>query len=237
MHDARLVAQRLRLAVGSRDYRAHPFVQTLRRRAYSTDSLRYFAQTLYRSTEEFVTLLYRLAAICPLPLVRAQIVANLLEEEGFAASASGVTCHPARRHAELCKRFALAVGVENHALSPPPTGSISGRWFDDALENQRWIAVLAHLTVGQESAAPTMFGATAQALAECYGIAESALVFFTEHVEADRVHAERGVELCARVAVTPGLEAEALEGARRGASHAWSTYRMLDVEMRRISAQ
>jgi pyrroloquinoline quinone (PQQ) biosynthesis protein C len=234
MHDARIVAQRLRVAADSRDYSGHPFVQSLQRRAYSTSALRYFARTLYRSTEEFVTLLYRLAAMCPLPLVRAQIVGNLLEEEGFAASANGVTYHPARRHAELCKRFALALGVENEALSPP-TGSISGRWFDAALQKQQWMAVLAHLTVGQESAAPAMFGATARALAERYGMAEPALAFFTEHVEADRVHAERGVELCARVAVTPRLEAEALEGARRGASHVWSTYRMLDVEMRRIS--
>jgi pyrroloquinoline quinone (PQQ) biosynthesis protein C len=234
MHDARVVAQRLRVAAGRRGYNGHPFVQSLQRRAYSTGALRYFARTLYRSTEEFVTLLYRLAAVCPLPHVRAQIVGNLLEEEGFAANANGVTYHPARRHAELCKRFALAVGLENEALSPQ-TGWISGRWLGAALQEGKWAAVLAHLTVGQESAAPTMFGATARALAEHYGIARPALAFFTEHVEADRVHAERGVELCAQVADTPTLEADVLEGARRGADHVWATYRVLDVEMRRIS--
>jgi pyrroloquinoline quinone (PQQ) biosynthesis protein C len=235
MHDVAGVSQRLCAVVSGRDYARHPFVLGLTRRAYSQASLRHYAATLHRSTEAFVTLLYRLAAICPAPDVRAQLVGNLIEEEGFTVEAGAVTCAPGRRHAELSRRFALAVGVADEALSGPGD-DVFGRWFDGALQERRWLAALANLTVGQESGAPALFGAIAAALRAQYDIGEHELEFFLVHVEADRAHAEFGARLCAQAARTPELEADAIDGARRGADRLWGTYRMLDAEMRRISA-
>jgi pyrroloquinoline quinone (PQQ) biosynthesis protein C len=235
MHDAQRISQRLRAAGSARDYGSHPFVLSLERRAYSHAALRRYAITLHRSTEEFVTLLYRLAAICPVPEARAQLIGNLLEEEGFEVGADGVTCRPVRRHVDLCRRFAHALGVEDHELRAAD-GRVAGRWFDAALEERRWVALLANLTVGQESGAPTLFGAIARALRTHYGVGAPALAFFLVHVDADRTHAERGVELCAKLAATPELEAEALEGARRGSDHLWASYRRLDAQMRHMSA-
>jgi pyrroloquinoline quinone (PQQ) biosynthesis protein C len=234
MHDPRGIAQRLRAAVSARDYTRHPFVLSLERGAYSKGALRHYAATLHRGTEAFVSLLYRLAAICPLPHVRAQLLSNILEEEGFELDGGAVAYAPARRHAELCKRFAHEVGVEDAELAVS-SGELFGRWFDAALEKRRWLAVLANLTVGQESGAPQLFGAIAGALGTHYGIDERALEFFLVHVDADRAHAELGARLCAQAAETPELEADALEGARRGADQLWGTYRVLDAELRRLS--
>jgi pyrroloquinoline quinone (PQQ) biosynthesis protein C len=234
MHDVARVSQRLHEVVTARDYSRHPFVLSLERRAYSKAALRQYAVTLHRSTEEFVALLYRLAAICPLPHVRRQLLSNILEEEGFEVDGGAIAYEPGRRHAELCRRFAHEVGVGDEELSVS-SGNAFGRWLDAALENRRWLAVLANLTVGQEAGAPALFGAIARALETRYGIDKGALEFFLVHVDADRAHAELGARLCAEAAQTPELEADALEGARRGADQLWGMYRVLDAALRRLS--
>lgn len=187
-----------------------------------------YAMELAALAAGFPRLLGAMLAACEDREARRIIVANLLEEEGWACEGGALRSN-GMEHAALARRLADTFGVP--ATQPLPI--VRNRWIVGELERGRWLGPLAFVTVGYEANVPAVFSRLTHALETRYGYTREQLAYLHLHVAADAEHGADGVEVLARAADTPDRAAEALAGARRGIT-AW--YHLHRRYAQRISA-
>src|SRR4051794_3484004 len=94
----------------------HPFFAALREGTVAGDAIRRYAIDTWQLSTTFPRRLAALIAMCEDDRVRAELLHNLLEEEGFVARDGVLTQDPERRHYALSRRFALAAGATDEEL-------------------------------------------------------------------------------------------------------------------------
>ncbi|HEV7764441.1 MAG TPA: iron-containing redox enzyme family protein [Thermoanaerobaculia bacterium] len=213
-------AESLFAAARPHNIETHPFVIRIREGLLTREEIASFALHIASSTASFVRALHAILSICPNPIVRHSLIANVLEEEGMTTYIPGqAQFDPDRHHPTMARRFARAAGVtdeqiDSFVIGPP-------RWFHRALAAGNWLGPFAYIAVGTEAHTPPTFRLIAPPLRQHYGFTEGDLEFLYEHMTADDRHGEEGARLIASVATTDEARRQALEGARRGGSGWW----------------
>lgn len=222
--------------------RRHPieqnvFVRRLCGGEYTREQLRIYGERFFQLTEKFPCQLAAIVSICPHYELRAHLLENLMEEEGYGPrrNGSGFAYHAERRHAALTRRFAQALGISDAALAlagPAPATP----WFDQAVQQGRWLVALAYVSLGVESNVPRTYRLLIPALRRHYGFNDHELSVFIEHVQADEGHGALGAAMVVQAIQTPADRAEAVEGIRRGSTAWWGFLRACDTAIRRRQA-
>lgn len=213
-------AEALYAAARPHPIESHPFIVEVREGKATEEAIRNFALHLTSATDSFVRALHAILSICPDPLVRHSLIANVLEEEGMTGyvPGQGATFDPERHHPTMGRRFARAAGVTDAEVDAFQVGP--PRWFQRAIAANNWIGPFAYIAVGTEANIPPTYRQLVPAFAKHYGFADDDMEFLYEHMTADDRHGEEGAQLIATVARTPEMQKLALEGARRG-GHGW----------------
>lgn len=199
----------------------HPFVTSVCNGTCSREDIKAFALRLASSTESFSRSLFAILGACTDLRVTRSLLTNVMEEEGVTSytGADRVTFDPARRHAQMARKFAYATGgseaeVDALGIEPP-------RWFRESLQRGNWIGPYAFVSVGTEAHIPPTFRMLIPAFREHYGFSDEELEFFIEHVTVDDRHALDGAKAIEMIATTDKARRQALQGARRGGVSWW----------------
>ena len=191
--------------IASRHLLTHPFYLAWTRGELRKETLADYAQQYYQHVAAFPTYLSAAHAGCDDPLVRRQILANLIDEE------AGEPNHPA-----LWRQFAESLGVSpnelENAVSWPETRALIDT-FHRVCRSGDTGAALAAL-YAYESQIPAVSESKIDGLQKHYGFTdENEYRYFTVHIEADREHAavERAL-LAEQVGPANAPEASAAAG-------------------------
>jgi pyrroloquinoline quinone (PQQ) biosynthesis protein C len=205
-------------AARERDVLEAPFVRAVVEGTASRQAIRAWAANLHLGAGVFARRLFTILGLAEEPAVRESLLENLLDEEGVQAFSGGrLIVDRERRHTALASRMARALGASDEDFARQ---SAVVTWLDDELAAKRWVGPLAYLTVGFEANIPATFRALHDGLTRHYGADPADLEFLSLHCTADERHSEHAAALLVATATTPALQAEALEGVRRGTA-AW----------------
>ena len=180
--------------------------------------LRNFGASMVVGAELFPGKLARLFAAATHPALRAIILENMFEEEGFEATSDGFRQVPERRHAIIARKLGRAVGVTQSDLDRAPARARG--WFEDALDQDNWLGAFAYLNIGQEGNTPRFMIPISKALQE-RGIARADLEFLDIHGEADVAHGNRSIDVAILIATTSEQQQIVLDAVARGARDFW----------------
>jgi len=170
--------------IASRSLLTHPFYQAWTQGTLSREALRSYSEQYYHHVAAFPTYLSAVHTQTEDPVIRRQLLANLIDEE------AGSPNHP-----ELWLQFAEALGLTRQEVFETKA------WPEtkDLIETFRLVCRGRGTTAGvaalyaYESQIPAIAEAKIEGLRKFYGIdEEGGLAYFTVHREADRAHA--GVE-------------------------------------------
>jgi len=195
------------------DFSALPFVRAVSGGTCPLPVLQAYAMDLATLATGFPRLLSRILALCDDRAGRHAVIGNLLEEEGIESfGAEGLRVCAAGGHGERARALARTFGVGDEVALPFQQSD----WIDARLRAGQWLGPLAFVTVGYEANVPAAFTPLVEGLRTHYGYSDRDLEYLIAHVTADAEHGAGGVEMIDRVASTPDMQREALEGARRG---------------------
>jgi len=225
-------AEQMLAAARSEPLAPHPFIAGLADRAFTRASFRIYLTYHYPMVRDFPRQLARLLAGCHDPEVRCHLLANLLEEEGIAASSDGTLVRsPEKSHVALFRRCADVLGMRLEDSGQIETAA----WFEQEIAQNRWLGPAAFVMVGIEGNVPRTFRRILPYLEQHCGFAGEEVVFFREHIEADEDHAAQGAALIEMAARTAEDRRQALAGTQRGARTWWALHRLCAREMKRAS--
>ena len=198
-------------------------VRLLCSRRCSENFLRSFALTAYGAATYFIESVARLFCITPAGPLRQFLLENFLEEAGARVTTQRtVECVAAAEHVVWLARFAHACGISDEELRaslsdgkrPKPDGHYR------LIRERKWLESCSYLLVGQERQIPQLFGPLVPAF-QARGFSDEDIVFFYNHIEADRVHGERGLKLVVEAADTEEKRALVLKYVALGARDNW----------------
>lgn len=180
-----------------------------------------YAGRIYQLAKEHLAALARLLAICPEPDLRLFLIDNLLEEEGISISNHGLRQNIDKQHPRIALRFVDACGISSDTLGNSLYRSPSNR-FDEMINNRRWEAAIAYLTIGIEANVPRYFAPVYKALRDSYEFGCEELAFFSGHIHADERHGENGIQLIMQ-AMERGIahERDIRQGVKNGEAAWW----------------
>jgi pyrroloquinoline-quinone synthase len=154
---------------------------------------------------------------------RRHLLENLLGEE--MPHAAG------KRHPDLLRKFARACGVSDERIQKAeengeilPTTRAMRAWIWELAGIRHLAEACAGIMVALEGQLPTLYPKYVEAMRRT-GFVEDELEFFHVHIEGDTEHAHVGLELTARYATSPELQARAIAAVR---SSAEMRFAMLD---------
>ncbi len=154
---------------------------------------------------------------------RQHLLANLLGEEMPHA--------PGKRHPDLLRKFARACGVSDERILRAeesgevlPTTRAMRSWIWELSSIRPLGEACAGIMVALEGQLPTLYPKYVEAMRRM-GFSDDDMEFFHVHIEGDTEHAHVGLELTARYATTPELQARAIAAVRASAEMRFS---MLD---------
>jgi pyrroloquinoline-quinone synthase len=179
MENVESVLRRIDARIAERSILAHPFYQAWTAGTLTRGDLAVYARVYYPHVAAFPSHLRAAAAGATLGEVRAEIEANLREEEGVP-----------RPHAELWQDFAAGMGADRAALEQAPATPAAARTVDTfaRLCGNSSTAALCAL-YAYESQQPEVSVRKQAGLREHYGIDdERTLAYFGVHAEADLRH-------------------------------------------------
>lgn len=206
----------IREAIDAKPMDKNPFVQAVQEGLYPREALALYAQRIVRLAKDFPNRIGAMIAICDDDTVRQHLVLNLLEEEGVVSHKRRVfDIEQKLRHVNMAERF-LACFPEQYQTLPEDWHGRSG-WFHKKIVEGQWLTAVAYMIAGMESNTPPTFSLLIPAFKKNYGFTTKDLIFFSEHVAADIVHGDRGVEILMETAKTPEQREQVLEGALAGA--------------------
>lgn len=188
----------------------------------SKNFLRSFALSVYGVATYFIESVARLFCITPNGPLRQFLLDNFLEEAGArVTNQRTVECAATAEHLVWLERFAHACGISDAELRaslngkrPKPDGHYQ------LIEERKWLEACSYLLVGQERQIPQYFGRLIPAF-KARGFSDEDIVFFHNHLEADRVHGARGLELVIEAADTEEKRAIVLKYVALGARDNW----------------
>jgi pyrroloquinoline-quinone synthase len=171
---------RLDQQIAARHLLTHPFYLAWTRGELRRETLADYARQYYQHVAAFPTYLSSAHAGCDDPLVRRQLLANLIDEE------AGEPNHP-----QLWRDFAEALGVAPNELdateSWPETAELIAS-FRAICRNEKTASALAAL-YAYESQIPAVSESKIDGLRQHYGFRdENSYRYFSVHIEADREH-------------------------------------------------
>jgi pyrroloquinoline-quinone synthase len=185
----------------------HPFYTLWNVGKLTRDHIREYAISYYPHVAAFPTYVSGVHSGCDDPALRAELLENLVEEEG------GPVNHPA-----LWRRFAASLGATESDLSlSPRTAEVA-----DAIAEFRRTTRTGSVPEGlaalyaYESQIPEISKTKREGLAAFYGIEDAeATRFFTVHEDADVWHRQVERAALGRAAQTPEDREKALAAAGR----------------------
>ena len=110
---------------------------------------------------------------------------------------------------------------------------VTSRWQENHFNRKHWLASLAFLTVGAEVNVPRLYRLIIPPLKDIYGFSDDELIFFHEHLDADRYHGAICLDLVTQPAENEELKRQASEGGKRGAQAYWLFPEVCARDMRR----
>ncbi len=206
MNECTAVLRELDALIARRSILDHPFYQAWTRGELTREQLAAYAAQYYPHVAAFPSYLEKAIAGSDDAVIRAELLANLREEEGVP-----------KPHPELWLDFARGLGADPEAIvAAPPTAATGATVASfDALCAGPTVAALTALYC-YESQQPAVAETKAEGLRRVYGVEDDAtLAYFTVHQEADLRHREgerQGIGRC--------LEAGASEGEVLAAANA-----------------
>ena len=177
-----------------------------------------FAVNMIRMADGFPAMLARLLAITPHPALRAILLENMFEEEGLEIAPAGMRAVPGRRHADIARKFGLALGIGVAEIGSGHTPSYV--WLAEAIAQGDWQGAFAYLNIGMEANNARLMGPLYEAL-RLRGLTDDALEFFVIHGPADIVHSNRSIDVATLIARTPEQQQHVLDAVARGARVFW----------------
>ena len=176
--DVAAILDELDARIAARSILNHPFYRAWSAGTLSPQDLATYARLYYPHVAAFPGYLRRAIAGAELPAVRAELLANLGEEESVP-----------RPHADLWLEFAAAVGAEPAAVvDAPVTRAVATIREFERLCSGSSAAALAAL-YAYESQQPEVSCRKREGLCTHYGVsAPEALAYFEVHSEADVRH-------------------------------------------------
>ena len=208
------------------DMRSHPFVAALAKGVLPRDALRRYTIDLYLLAYFFPQRLAALAAMCDDAEARAELLRNLLEEDGIVGiDGERLIRDPERSHGAIARRLCLAAGATDDDLDRARAAYRRDTWVDRSIASGALAAALAYLTVGIEGCVAATFPLLLPMLEQQYGFSRHDLEFVALHATADAKHARIGAALTASVVRSDDDRAAALEGAARAATAWWWWHR------------
>lgn len=185
----------------------HPFYVLWTEGKLSARDIREYAISYYPHVAAFPRYVSAVHAQSPDPVLRQELLENLIEEERGEAN------HPA-----LWRRFAAALGASEADLVPDPRTPEVAALVEAFLATTRDGSVPEGLAAlyAYESQIPEIAKTKREGLAAFYGIDDAdAVRFFSVHEEADVWHRQVEREALGRVAGTEGERRRALLAASR----------------------
>ena len=151
---------------------------------------------------------------------RRELLDNLLGEE--------MPDQPAKRHPELCAKFARACGVadddiyraEEKGLILPTTRAMRA-WIWELASQRTMAEAFAGIMVALEGQLPTLYPMLVDAMRKM-GFDDDQLEFFHVHIENDPGHEASGLAIASRYASTPELQRRAIAAVRASAQMRYS---------------
>lgn len=190
--DTKAFLEALDALVAEKHLLKHPFYTLWTEGKLTVENLRDYAVAYYPHVAAFPRYVSSVHAQSPDPVLRQELLENLIEEERGEAN------HPA-----LWRRFANAVGAPDGDMNPVPSlpevAALIGT-FLDATRNGSVAEGLAAL-YAYESQIPEIAKTKREGLASFYGIRdEEAVRFFSVHEKADVWHRDVEREALGRLA-------------------------------------
>jgi len=150
---------------------------------------------------------------------RRHLLENLLGEENPDT--------PEKRHPDLLLKFAEACGrpraqlltAEERGEILPSTRAMRA-WIWELTGFRHLAEASAGIMVALEGQLPTLYPKYVEAMHRM-GFNDDELEFFHVHIEGDEEHADIGLQLTARYATTPELQARAIAAVRASAEMRW----------------
>ena len=184
----------------------HPFYTMWSEGKLTRDDIREYAVSYYPHVAAFPTYVSGVHSGCDDPALRAELLENLVEEEG------GPVNHPA-----LWRRFAAALGASEGDLSVSPrTVEVAAAIAEFRRTTRSSVPEGLAALYAYESQIPEISKTKREGLAAFYGIDDpEATRFFTVHEEADVWHRQVERQALGRVARTGEDRQNALAAADR----------------------
>lgn len=185
----------------------HPFYTMWNEGKLTRDCIREYAISYYPHVAAFPTYVSGVHSGCDDPALRAELLENLVEEEG------GSVNHPA-----LWRRFAASLGASDSDLSVSPRTPEVADAIAEFRRTTREGSVPEGLAAlyAYESQIPEISKTKREGLAAFYGIEDpEATRFFSVHEEADVWHRQVERAALGRAAETPEDRERALAAAGR----------------------
>jgi pyrroloquinoline-quinone synthase len=185
----------------------HPFYTLWNVGKLTRDHIREYAISYYPHVAAFPTYVSGVHSGCDDPALRAELLENLVEEEG------GPVNHPA-----LWRRFAASLGATESDLSVSPRTAEVADAIAEFRRTTRTGSVPEGLAAlyAYESQIPEISKTKREGLAAFYGIEDpEATRFFTVHEDADVWHRQVERAALGRAAQTPEDREKALAAAGR----------------------
>lgn len=184
----------------------HPFYTLWSEGKLTRDHIREYAISYYPHVAAFPTYVSGVHSGCDDPSLRAELLENLVEEEG------GPVNHPA-----LWRRFAAALGASETDLAVSPrTAEVAEAIAEFRRSTRGSVPEGLAALYAYESQIPEISKTKREGLASFYGIEDAeATRFFTVHEEADVWHRRVEREALGRVARTEEDREKALAAAGR----------------------
>jgi len=172
----------------------HPFYQAWSQGKLTIDDLKYYAGQYYALESHFPRLLSRIHASCDNPVVRQNILENLIEEE-----------RGPQNHRELWLSFGEGLGLTREEIIHAPRNAHTQACVNDLMElaaSDNPATGLAAL-YAYESQLPEISKSKIDGLRRFYGIEnKQALRFFEVHKEVDIWHAQQEKESIEQLGAT-----------------------------------
>jgi pyrroloquinoline-quinone synthase len=199
----------------------HPFYQKWNEGKLTIDELKTYAKQYYRFVEHFPMFVSSVHSNCTNPQVRAMILENLADEEGYKTNVSD---HPAL-WLNFCKSLDIDVDmVKNNKSVVPEVQKMVDGFYSLCRSNDYRLGLAALLAY--EFQIPEVSRIKIEGLKKFYGISSpEAIEFFTVHEQADIYHSRDEMDAIVNNCKTEKEQKKVLGVIKKSASLYWQ---MLD---------
>lgn len=199
------------------DLLCHPFYKSWSAGALSRDEIKNYACNYYHHVAAFPNYLDTLQKRLPEGELRATVLDNKADEEGFQS-------RDGRAHAEIWMDFAQGMGASpTDVLDLQPIPEIQNLidTYGDIAANGSPVEALGAL-YAYESQIPRVAAEKERGLKEHYGADDRTSYYFTLHKTFDILHSKTWLELLAReIGSSLESQASALDSAELAAKSLW----------------